>query len=294
MNMTFSRIIVLIVTIILIGGIIIHLLNSGREVVISTATTLYATGLLDYIAEKFNEEYPEITLKFIPLGTGAALESAARGDADLVLTHAPSLEKEYLDKGIIYKGKIIAYNYFIVVGPRDDPANISSLSNIEDVFRKIYELGEEGKIKFLSRGDLSGTHIRELMIWDSIGLNPDGDWYVESGSGMGETLLIANELSAYTLSDIGTYRIFKGKDKIENLTILFENDVKLLNIYSIYMVKGRETKEAMIFYNYLLNNIEKLINGFNQENGDYIFYPVSSYEGNLRELWYIFSEGRLP
>ena len=291
---TFSKIAVTSVIILLLFSVIVYLTSSKREVVISTTTSLYASGLLDYIEDRFNELYPDIKLKIIPLGSGAALESAARGDANIVLVHAPNLEKEYLHRGVLINGSIIAYNYFIVVGPKNDPAGISNASDITEVFKRIYMLGEKGKVKFISRGDKSGTHIRELMIWDAVGIDPEGPWYIESGSGMGETLLMANELSAYTLSDIGTYLIFSEKGRINNLTKLFEKDGKLLNIYSIYLVKDRNSEEAVIFYNFIIENISSLINEFNQKEGGKYFYPIESFQGDLYQAWKQFSTGILP
>ncbi len=291
--MNLHRIFILFTVFTIVLGFIIYIAFPERSLTISTTTSLYATGLLDYIQERYGELDPGLTIKIIPLGSGAALETAARGDADIVLAHAPNLEKEYIERGVLKKGVIIAYNYFIVVGPKDDPANIAEAENIEEVFRRIYQAGEEGRAKFVSRGDMSGTHVRELMLWEAAGLEPSGDWYIESGSGMGETLLLANELEAYTLSDIGTYIIFSNKGKINSLTKLFEKDGKLLNIYSIYLVNGRETEEARKFYNYVIENISELIREFNEREGATIFYPVETFEGDLKTFWDRFSTGEL-
>ena len=291
--MNLQRIFILFTVLLIILGFIIYIAFPERSLTISTTTSLYATGLLDYIQERYGELDPGLTIKIIPQGSGAALETAARGDADIVFAHAPNLEKEYIDRGVLKDGVIIAYNYFIVVGPRDDPAGISDSKDIEEVFQKIYQAGEEGKATFVSRGDRSGTHVRELMLWEAAGLEPGGDWYIESGSGMGETLLLANQLGAYTLSDIGTYTIFSKKGKINELTKLFEKDDKLLNIYSIYLVSGRETEDAKRFYQYVVDNISRLIREFNEREGATIFYPVDTFEGDLKLLWQRFSTGKL-
>jgi len=291
--MNLQRIFILFTVLLIILGFIIYIAFPERSLTISTTTSLYATGLLDYIQERYGELDPGLTIKIIPQGSGAALETAARGDADIVFAHAPNLEKEYIDRGVLKDGVIIAYNYFIVVGPRDDPAGISDSKDIEEVFQKIYQAGEEGKAKFVSRGDRSGTHVRELMLWEAAGLKPGGDWYIESGSGMGETLLLANQLGAYTLSDVGTYTIFSKKGKINELTKLFEKDDKLLNIYSIYLVSGRETEDAKRFYQYVIDNISRLIREFNEREGATIFYPVDTFEGDLKLLWQRFSTGKL-
>ncbi len=291
--MNLHRVFILFTTILIAIGFIIYISSPERSLTISTTTSLYATGLLDYIQERYSEIDPGLTIKIIPQGSGAALETAARGDADIVFAHAPSLEKEYIERGVLKDGVIIAYNYFIVVGPKDDPAGIADAKNVEEVFKRIYQAGEEGRVKFVSRGDMSGTHVRELMLWNATGLKPGGDWYIESGSGMGETLLLANQLRAYTLSDIGTYTIFSKKGKINELTKLFEKDGKLLNIYSIYLVNGRDTEEAKKFYRYIVENISTLIREFNGREGATIFYPVDTFEGDLQAYWERFSTGEL-
>jgi ABC-type tungstate transport system permease subunit len=165
---------------------------------VSTTTSLYATGLLEAIAEAFRKEYPNVRLEFIAVGSGVALRIAERGDACVVLIHEPYLEHQYLMKGVIGGGRVFAYNYFVVVGPKNDPANISGVDNVLEVFRRIYVAGESGRTYFVSRGDNSGTHLRELMIWGLLGLNPGNtSWYRSCGCGMSDALLIANELGAY-------------------------------------------------------------------------------------------------
>ncbi len=138
-----------------------HFLSRKTVLRVSTTTSLYATGLLDKLAEEFSKDHPNIVVQFIAVGSGEALKKAALGDADLVLVHAPPLEKEYLEKEVIYDGKIFAYNYFVIVGPKNDPAGIKGLDPISAI-RKIYEAGEKGLARFVSRGDYSGTHVREL------------------------------------------------------------------------------------------------------------------------------------
>jgi tungstate transport system substrate-binding protein len=202
---------------------------------ISTTTSLYATGLLDVIADRFQEKHPNVVVQFIAVGSGEALRKASMGDADLVLVHAPNLEREYLEKDILIDGRIFAYNYFIIVGPIEDPAGIKGLENASMALLKIYEYGKSGEAIFVSRGDNSGTHNRELFLWNKLGILPEGDWYIESGTGMAQTLQIANEKRAYTLSDIGTYLKLKVSGVID-LEILVSGDPDLMNIYSAYIV----------------------------------------------------------
>ncbi|RLG46823.1 MAG: tungsten ABC transporter permease, partial [Thermoproteota archaeon] len=187
----------------------------GRVLRVSTTTSLYATGLLDALAEEFQAGHPDVVVQFIPVGSGEALRRAEMGDADLVLVHAPSLELEYLERGILREGEIFAYNYFVVVGPPGDPAGVSGLDPVE-AFSKIYEAGGRGEALFVSRGDDSGTHVREMSLWSRAGLDPRGrPWYVESGSGMSETLLLATEEGAYTRRTIGTYLKLRGRIELE-------------------------------------------------------------------------------
>ena len=287
----------LVLLLVLIVAIAIYISMTSREPVrvrIATTTSLYATGLLDYLAEKFKEKTPSVEIDFIAVGSGEALRRAERGDACLVFVHAPSLEKEYIEKGVIVGGKIFAYNYFVVVGPREDPADIRDSENAVDVFKKIYTAGEEGLAKFVSRGDNSGTHVREQSIWSRAGLDPSGrEWYLETGQGMAHTLLVANELGAYTLSDIGTYLKLKSEDRINNLEILYSNSTELVNIYSIYLVatcRGSEKKLAEKFTLFILDN-QDLIREYGLEDyNQSLFYPARGREYELRRYWEALAE----
>ncbi len=254
-----------------------------QEVVVVTTTSLYATGFLDYIKENFESEYPGIVVKIVSMGSGAALEAAARGDGDVVYAHAPSLEAKYIDMGVLKDHVIIAFNYFVIVGPPDDPANVRDAPNPVEAFRRIYMKGLEGEALFISRGDNSGTHVKELQIWSEAGIEPGGDWYIETGSGMGQTLLIAEEKRGYTLSDIGTYIVFKKEGRI-TLEKLYDRGFQLLNIYSIYLVDGAD-EAAEKYFRYVANNAERLVRGFNELNGEVIFYPPREYEGDIVESW---------
>ena len=296
MNMKFKTILTisLIVSLIMVIVLVIGHQNISPEHVkvrIATTTSLYATGLLDYLASKFREMYGhDAILAFMPLGSGEALRRAKNGDACLVLVHAPSLEKEYISKGVLIDGHIFAYNYFVIVGPKEDPAGVSQSGNVLEAFRRIYLAGEVGKAKFISRGDRSGTHIRELMIWNLTGLNPRGkSWYIETGSGIGKTLLVADEFNAYTLSDVGTFLRFKGEGRIPNLVILYTNDSELINIYSVYLVNscnGIERSIAEDFINFLVNNAQELIAKYGVDKyGQPLFYPAKDRIEELSKLW---------
>ncbi|MFN3268736.1 MAG: substrate-binding domain-containing protein [Zestosphaera sp.] len=275
---------------------VFSVIDQTIRVRVSTATSLYATGLLDYLASEFNSRYPEVRIEFIAIGTGAALKLAERGDVCAVLIHEPGLEKRYLEKGIIEGGRIFAYNYFVVVGPAEDPAGVSNSTNVVEAFRKIYEAGEAGKASFISRGDDSGTHARELSVWKLVGLSVEGSaWYLSCGCGMSEALVIANEFSAYTLSDLGTYSKLERTGRLSRLRILYENkeDNLTINIYSAYVVtscEGLEKEYAELFVSFIYENQQELISSFGVgAYGKPLFYPARDKEIILQELWGVFA-----
>jgi len=283
-------IMVVLATVIAAGSAQMLLPNKVR-VRIATTTSLYATGLLDYLAEKFEEEHPNVRLEFIAAGTGAALRYAERGDACMILAHAPSLEKQYIEKRVLENGVIIAYNYFVIVGPNSDPAEINGSSKIIEAFKRIYSAGELGEAFFISRGDLSGTHLREQEIWKRTGLNPAGmDWYRQAAAGMEQTLIIANELSAYSLTDAGTYLRLAREGRVPRLSILYANpeDPDAINIYSAYLVRGcsgDERRYATLFLKFLIEN-QRMIGGFGK--GEYeqpLFHPAEGRLMELEDLW---------
>jgi len=265
------------------------------RIIISTTTSLYATGLLDYLAEEFNSTHPTISVEFVAVGSGAALELAKKGDACAVLVHAPSLEKKYISEGVITYHHIFAYNFFIIVGPKDDPADVKNASSASDAFKRIFMVAEEGKTVFITRGDLSGTNVKEVQIWKETGLNPNNTkWYKNIGGGMDQALLMANEVNGYTLSDIGTYLVFSKNGKIPNLAELFFNSTELINIYSSYLVSnctGPKEEAAKEFVDFV-NNSQELIGSYGiSEYGASIFYPAKGVEELLNSTWESLSRG---
>lgn len=245
------------------------------NLVVSTTTSLYDTGLLDTIGEFYLTKF-NVRLNFIAAGTGQALEAARRGDADAVLVHAPSTENQFLSEGVVGARKIIAYNFFVIVGPADDPAGINAMTAAE-AFKKI---ADEGSI-WVSRGDNSGTNIKEKSLWKKAGIDPSGyPWYVESGTGMGQTLTITNELGGYTLADTGTYLKFKT-DGIIDLEILVATDKDLLNTYSVMAVNPNKNPNvkfnlAIKFIEWLISEEgQKMIGDFGKEKyGVSLFNPA--------------------
>jgi tungstate transport system substrate-binding protein len=201
-----------------------------RNVILSTTTSTQDSGLLDVLVPLF-EKQSDYAVKTISVGTGQALALGAKGDADVVLVHAPSLEKKYVADDKLRNRRVVMYNDFVIIGPKDDPAKIRSMKSATAALKAI--AGAKGN--FVSRGDKSGTHTLERALWKSAGIEPKGSWYIEAGQGMGATLGIANERQAYTISDRGTYLAFK---KRVSLPILLEGDRALLNIYSVLEVNS--------------------------------------------------------
>lgn len=210
---------------------------------IATTSSLFDPGLIELMAGKFEEMYN--TTVHIPAhaGTGIAIQYGERGDVDLLLVHDPAAEKKFLDSGDGLERRCFAYNYFYIVGPAGDPVGIKGL-NATQAFRAILEKGEKepDKVKFVSRGDNSGTHSKEKILWKGAGynyslVNASGPWYIDAGQPMGATLVMANEKQAYTLTDMSTFMAFKA-----NLTIvpLIEGGAELLNVYKAIAVNPRK------------------------------------------------------
>src|SRR6266576_1414649 len=195
-----------------------------RNVILSTTTSTQDSGLLDVLIPLF-EKQSGYTVKPISVGTGQALALAAKGDADVALVHAPSLEKQYVTERKLLNRRLVMYNDFVLIGPKEDPAKIKSVKTAIAAVRLI----EQSRSRFVSRGDNSGTHNLEKSLWKQAGIEPKGSWYIEAGQGMGATLGIANERNAYIITDRGT---LLALGKRVNLPILIEGDKALLNIYS--------------------------------------------------------------
>jgi tungstate transport system substrate-binding protein len=188
------------------------------------------TGLLDMLVPKFREQ-TGIEVKVVAVGTGQALQLGRRGDADVLIVHDPESEQRYMDEGNGESRRQVMHNDFVLLGPPDDPAGIQGSQSIVVAFQRIASKGAT----FVSRGDESGTHLREQSVWKRAEIQPQGNWYVQSGGGMGLILGIANEKRGYTLSDRGTFLALR--DKLD-LTIAYESDPFLLNRYSVIVVSA--------------------------------------------------------
>ncbi len=253
-----------------------------RKLVVSTTTSLYDTGLLDTIEDRFEAKYP-IDLYFISVGTGLAITHAQRGDADMILVHAPSKELTFMEEGYGTCRKILAYNFFAIVGPEADLASIRDLPPTQALL-KIVETGRSHGTKWVSRGDDSGTHTKEKRLWTAAGFNwaliREEEWYVEAGTGMGKTLQVAENLDAYTLADMGTYLKYY-KDGIITLKTLVSQGEELLNVYSA--IAGNSTRhpninsdDAITFTKFLTSEEgQEMISDFGKDvYGQSLFYPA--------------------
>jgi tungstate transport system substrate-binding protein len=246
----------------------------NRSVIVSTTTSTQDSGLLDVLVPLFEKQSGN-AVKTISVGTGQALALGAKGDADVVLVHAPSLEKKYAAEGTLLNRRLVMYNDFIIIGPKDDPAKIRSAKGAMAALQAI----ASGKVNFVSRGDNSGTHTLEKALWKAAGIDPKGPWYIEAGQGMGATLGIANERNAYTISDRGTYLAF---GKRVSLPILLEGDRALLNVYSVLEVNpanGARVNSAggKTFADFMVApQTQKVIQNFGVEKfGQPLFVPVA-------------------
>ncbi len=203
--------------------------RSGNVVILATTTSTFDSGLLDTLVPAFEEE-PDYNVKVIAVGTGQALEMGRRGDADVLLVHAPTAEEEFIAEGYGVNRQLVMHNDFILVGPADDPAGVGGTSDALSALQAIAKIGAP----FISRGDDSGTHKLELSLWEALGSDPSGEsWYAEAGQGMAATLQVANQRDAYTISDRATYLVQTNN---LDVTLLYEGDPRLLNIYHVMQV----------------------------------------------------------
>lgn len=254
----------------------VSVFGENRTLILATTTSVHDTGLLDKIIPLF-EQKTGYFVKTIAVGTGQALKLGKKGETDVLLIHSPDEEIKFIKEGFGINRRTFMYNNFILLGPASNPAKISKDTNIIEAFKKIAQC----KSLFISRGDNSGTHIKELSIWQKAGINPMGEkWYQETGNGMGQTLLIANEKNGYTLSDRATFLALKKR--LNNLKIFGEKDESLKNYYSVIEVNSEKFKKvnkegAKIFSDFIVNSkeIKEIIKFYGQkEFGEPLFYLI--------------------
>lgn len=200
------------------------------QLIVATTTSLNDSGLLDdVILPAYKEIYPHVTVKVVAVGSGEAMALGAKGEADVLLAHSPDDETQFMADGNGTLRLPFACNYFVIVGPKNDPAGVATAKDATAAFTAIARSGST----FVSRGDESGTNKKELKIWESAGITPKGDWYVSTGQGMGETLQIASEKQGYTLTDLGTF--LSQRDTLD-LAVLSKKTEDLKNIYDVIIV----------------------------------------------------------
>ncbi len=258
----------------------------------ATTTSVKDTGLMDELLTGFRDwakarKNVVLETKYVGVGTGAAIRIAERGDVDFILVHAPPLEKTEVEKGILVCRVAIAYNFFVLIGPEEDPAGVRELE-LSKAFRRIFDTAIRGATKFVSRGDDSGTHQKEQALWALAGINYtditkrfSGSWYLETGKGMGDTLLVAHEKRAYTLTDIGTWLAFRNR--LPTLKLLVSKSVSGLNVYSVLIPHPEifpkvKFELARLFEDYVTGSEgQTLILKFGVDRyGEPLFTPISS------------------
>ena len=240
----------------------------------ASTTSTQNSGFFDFILPIF-EKKTGIIIDVVAVGTGAAIEIGKRGDADFVFVHAKEQELKAVEEGFFVNRHDVMYNDFVIIGPASDPAKIKGVKSAIDAFKNIREFGAV----FVSRGDKSGTHTKELSIWKKAGIEPAGQkWYLEVGQGMEKTQRIADEKRAYTLTDRGTWLATRDKDKLDMIIVL-EGDPTLFNQYGVMAVnpekfKSVKYKEAMEFVNWIISKEgQDTIASFKDKNGNQLFTP---------------------
>lgn len=235
---------------------------------LATTTSTENSGLLGYLLPKFEQE-SGYQVQVIATGTGKALKLGRQGDVDVVMTHAPAAEAKFVEEGFGTQPRGIMENDFVVLGPKNDPAKIRSSKTAEEAFTKIAKTNQT----FISRGDNSGTHMKELAVWKNAGITPDFKGYTSVGQGMGKTLQMTNELQGYTLSDRGTYVAYKNK---VNLGVDFDGGKALANPYQIILINPKKYpdlnhKGAEALSNWLISpEAQQMINSY-RVNGEQLF-----------------------
>jgi tungstate transport system substrate-binding protein len=242
------------------------------SITLATTTSARDSGLLDVVTPLFKEK-TGIEVKVVAVGTGQALELGRRGDADMVLVHDPMSEQRFLDEGFGINKRPLMYNDFVLVGPADDSAGVKGEKSIAEAFSRV----AKKEAIFVSRGDESGTHQKERAVWKQAGIEPQGDWYVRAGAGMGQVLRMADQKRGYTLTDRGT---FLSQRKNLDLVVLSECDPLLMNPYSVILVNPEKHphvrhEDAQKFADFLLSpEGQKVIANFGIDKyGAPLFFP---------------------
>jgi len=253
---------------------------------IATTTSLYDTGLW-YHLEPIFEELANVEMDIVYAGTGIALEFGRRGDVDAIIVHDRAREDVFIADGYGINRRNFAYNFFLIAGPSSDPAGIAG-STATEAFEKLYNAGsnDPNTVKFVSRGDDSGTHAKEKLIWSQAGIDYEevrnsGAWYVEAGKGMGPTLLMANEMQSYVMADISTFLAYNLKSNLSIVSIV-EEDPIFLNVYAAIAINPETHPKAKIdiankLINWLISDeVQDIIGTYGEaEYGRSLFFPIA-------------------
>jgi tungstate transport system substrate-binding protein len=246
--------------------------NDATEIIkMATTTSAANTGLLDYLLPEFEND-TGIHVDYIATGTGKALMHGRNGDVDVVLVHAPPAEEAFVREGFGVERIPVMWNDFVILGPPDDPGALNEAEDAADAMRR---LGASGA-RFVSRGDDSGTHKKEMELWKQAGVQPQGAWYIEAGQGMGACLTMANNMQAYVLTDRGTY--LSRVDELE-LTVAFEGDPLLINPYTIIAVSSQKHPQVNAA------GVERLIEWVTSSRAQTL---IGEYRINGQELFHLF------
>jgi len=260
-----------------------------RLIIVSTTTSLYQLGVLDDLLSDFkNATGIDAKFKVLVKGSGEALRVLADGSACIAFAHAPSLELQYMERGEVEQLAVFAYNEFVIVGPSDDPAGVRNASDAVEAFEKIYRAGERGVARFVSRGDMSGTNVREVQLWRLAGLSPEGrPWYLKSCQGMVQTLLMAENVGAYTLTDSGSYLSLKRQGRLQALVELKKDPQHLVNVYSAYVSRASFLSDPYVRHvaqelrSYLMTRGQELLASKCRD----LMRAVRGCEGEVRRAW---------
>jgi len=242
-----------------------------KAIKLATTTSTASSGLLDVLVPAFQAK-TGIIVQVMPMGTGKALRTARDGNCDLVLVHAPKAEQQFVNQGWGVKRWQIMYNDFVILGPPSDPAQIAGLKSPVEAMKRIAATGSV----FVSRGDNSGTHKKELQLWQEIGLEPAGPWYRSLGTGMGQTLVMANEMKAYVLADRASFLMFR---KTIDLIVLVAGHRMLYNPYGLIAVNPKKYPQvkyvqAMKFIEFLNSEEGQKLIGDYKLDGEILFHPL--------------------
>ena len=275
-----------------------YVYSQKSVIVLATTTSTYDSGLLDYLMPIFQGRY-NVEVRVISVGTGQAIETAKRGDADLVLVHSRQLELDFINSGYGIHRVGVMYNDYLIIGPKGDPARITGLASATEAFRRIAGTGSQGNASFVSRADKSGTNTLELSIWTQLGLKPSNRtqaWYVEAGASMGTVLRMTNEKGAYTLTDRATWLSYRKQ--LSSIVVLVEGDPVLLNPYAVILVNPerypqRNYRGALTLAKYLIST-----DGQNQiasytKDGETLFRPIAHDLESAKNLGFPSQESEL-